>query len=96
MRDTADTSLRAYYQISQQDLCATERRVLDAMVVGQLYTRRELEALTGMRSGPVCGRVNALIKAGRIEVPGEKVCTESGNRVEALRLVTQQMELALT
>lgn len=95
MRDTAETSARAYYQVAQVEISRMERQVLEAMVVGQLYTRRELEVLTHMRSGPVCGRVNALIKAGLIEAPGEKVCTESGNRVEALRLVAQQLELAL-
>lgn len=94
-RDTAETSVRAYYQIAQADLSASEARVLKAMAVKQLYTRRELEVLAGMRSGPVCARVHALIKQGFIEVLGEKVCRESGKPVEALRLVTQQLELAL-
>ncbi|WAC75341.1 hypothetical protein OU995_11845 [Roseateles sp. SL47] len=94
--DTAETSRRAYYQIAQTDLCASERKVLSAMEVGQLYTRRQLEALTGFRSGPVCGRVHALIEKGLIEVVGEKLCPESGRPVEALRLVAQQLELALT
>ncbi|SEL12887.1 hypothetical protein SAMN05216359_105300 [Roseateles sp. YR242] len=93
--DTAETSLRAYYEIAQVDLCASERKVLKAMVVGQLYTRRQLEQLTGMRSGPVCGRVHALLEKALIEVVGEKLCPESGRPVEALRLVAQQLELAL-
>ncbi|MBB3193962.1 hypothetical protein [Roseateles terrae] len=95
-RDTAETSIRAYYEIAQADLSASERKVLHAMAVGQLYTRRQLEVLTGFRSGPVCGRVHALIEKGLIEVVGEKLCPESGRPVEALRLVAQQLELALT
>lgn len=94
--DSAHTSVRAYYAIAQFDLCASERKVLQAMEVGQLYTRRQLEQLTSMRSGPVCGRVHALIEKGLIEVVGEKLCPESGRPVEALRLVAQQLELALT
>ncbi len=93
--DAAQTSIRAYYEIAQVDLCASERKVLGAMQVGELYTRRQLEQLTSMRSGPVCGRVHALIEKGLIEVLGERICPESGRPVEALRLVAQQMELAL-
>ena len=92
-RDTADTSVRAYYELHQSEIQRQELRVLRAMQPGRLYTRRELERVTGMRTGPLCGRVNALIKAGFLEVPGNKVCAESGRVVEALRLVAQQLEL---
>ncbi|WP_067070360.1 hypothetical protein [Roseateles chitosanitabidus] len=92
-RDTADSSVRAFYEQHAGEMQRQELRILKAMAPRQLYTRRELEQLTGMRTGPLCGRVNALIKAGYLEVPGNKVCTESGRLVEALRLVAQQLEL---
>jgi len=92
-RDTAATSARAYYETRQGELERQQLRILTAMQVDRLYTRRELEVLTKVRTGPLCGRVHALIKAGFLEVVGEKLCSESGRQVEALRLVAQQLEL---
>lgn len=89
----ADTSIRAYRALTPDQLGRTSRLILDAMQDGKLYSRRELEKLTGLRSGSICGRVNKLIADGWLEVPGEKVCSESGEQVEALRLVARQMEL---
>ena len=87
------TSLTAYRSHSAADLCRTQRLILDAMQPGAIYTRRELESLTGLRSGPVCGRVFELIEAHHIEVVGEKVCSQSGKQVEALALAAVQVEL---
>jgi hypothetical protein len=87
----AETSIRAYRAI--KDLSHCQRVVVNTMQPGVLYSRRELEALTGMRSGPVCGRVAELLEAGLIEIPGEKVCNMSGKHVEALKLATVQRRL---
>ena len=89
----AETSLRAYRSLSSEDLTRTQRQILDAMQPGQTYTRRELEIVANMRTGPVCGRVKELLDAGHIEVKGEKLCTQSGRMVEALQLAAVQLEL---
>lgn len=95
MHNTAEASLRAYYEIGQPDLTACQRKILRAMQMGCLYSRRELEAATGLRSGTVCGRVKELLEAGLLEVCGLKECRESGKTVEALRLVAQQLGFLL-
>ena len=81
-----ETSLAAFRALSAADLSRTHRLILDAMQPGVIYTRRKLESLTGLRSGPVCGRVFELIEARHIEVVGETVCDQSGKKVEALAL----------
>ena len=90
-----DTSVRAYHAMTYADLTRGQRKVVDAMKPGRIYTRRELEPLTKMRSGPVCGRVNELLAKDPpvLEVVGEKLCPESGKQVEALKLAAAQLEL---
>lgn len=97
MSRVADTSLAAYRALTAENLTRCHRILLAAMKPGRLYTRRELESLTSMRSGPVCGRVRELLDAvpPLLEVAGEKVCTESGKQVEALMLTPAQMALEI-
>lgn len=97
MSRVADTSLAAYRALTPKSLTRCHRLLLAAMKPGRLYTRRELESLTLMRSGPVCGRVRELLDAvpPLIEVAGEKLCPESGKQVEALMLAPAQMALEL-
>ena len=80
----AETSISALRSLSAAELSSSYRLILRAMQPGESYTRRELESLTGLRSGPVCGRVFELIEANHIEVVGEKVCSHSGRQVQAL------------
>lgn len=95
--NVTDTSLAAYRALTPETLTRCHRILLAAMKPGRLYTRRELESLTSMRSGPVCGRVRELLDAvpPLLEVCGEKVCKESGKQVEALMLTPAQIELEL-
>ena len=71
------------------------RRVLESIANRSGCTRRELEKLASMRTGPVCGRVKELLEAGLIEVSGTKTDPESGKTVETLRLVQAQRDLFL-
>ena len=89
----SDTSVRAYRALTLDLVSRCQRQILDGMDFGRLYSRRELEKVANMRTGPVCGRVKELLEAGWLEVIGEKVCSESGKQVEALRLVALQLEL---
>ncbi|WAC72082.1 hypothetical protein OU995_21295 [Roseateles sp. SL47] len=96
MARVADTSVVAYRSMSWAHLGDAQRRVLEAMVPGQVYSRRDLEKLTGMRTGTVCGRVKELLDAQLLEVHGTKEDPESGVTVEALRLKVGQTELCLS
>lgn len=91
--DVAKTSLNAYRELHPVGIAASQLKVLRAMQPGRIYTRRELEVLTGLRTGSVCGRVKELLEGNRLEVEGLKRCAESGNLVEALKLAAVQLEL---
>ncbi|WP_341973175.1 hypothetical protein [Roseateles sp. PN1] len=88
----ASTSLDAY---RKHDFSGAKAVIVQSMQPGIKYTRRELEKLTGLRTGTVTGRVFDLIDSGAIESCGKKVCSESGEMVEALKLPAKQGELAL-
>ena len=82
----AETSLRVYRAKTPADLNRSESLIVGAMHPHKTYTRRELESLSGLRPGSVCGRVADLILGGVIKTAGEKICSESGKQVEALQL----------
>lgn len=88
-----DTSIDAFRGLSWASVTDAQRRILQAMRPGQLYSRRDLEALCRMRTGSVCGRVKELLDAGHLEVSGEKVDPDSGKTVETLRLPAVQRDL---
>lgn len=92
-RRAADTSVEAFRGLSVAAVTEGQRRVLEALQPGRLYSRRDLEALTKMRTGSVCGRVKELLDADLIEVHGTKTDPESGKTVETLRCVQAQRDL---
>ena len=90
-----DTSIVAFRGLDAAGVTDAQRRVLEAIANRSGCTRRELEKLARMRTGPVCGRVKELLEAGLIEVSGTKTDPESGKTVETLRLVQAQRDLFL-
>jgi Mn-dependent DtxR family transcriptional regulator len=55
-------------------------------------TREELSRCMKIKESSVCGRVNALIKAGLIEEHGHRF-TSTGRHAAILRAVPQQQEI---
>lgn len=89
----ADTSIEAYHAMRPVELNASQQRLMDAIEDGQDYSRSELAAITGMRLSSVCGRVNELIAAQRLEHGPQRSCRETGKTVNPVRLPREQREL---
>lgn len=87
MTAVRQTSIDAYVDTGY------ERSLQQQQVLGALgkdiNTRRELAKKLGMEASTLSGRVNELIKAGKVEVVESKItCSVTGRRVEGVRRVT--------
>ena len=65
---------------------ATQAIIIKAFRVPQYCTRRELEEITGLRTGSICGRVSKLIENGKIEKCGTRYDRDAKRNVELLRI----------
>lgn len=66
-RHTADTSSDAYRDGAARH-AAQERRVLDALRRYGPMTREQVARRLSIRLSSVCGRMNALVKAGEVRI----------------------------
>lgn len=89
----ATTSLDAYRAHSPRDLSAGQRRVLEAIRPGLDFTRTEIAHASGMSLQSVCGRVNELVSAGRLENGPRRNCSRTGNASNPVRLPSKQLDL---
>ena len=90
----AYTSLAAYRSLQDTGkLSPQEQTVLEALSRFGGMTREELAHNTGMRLSAVCGRVNALIAAGKLIERGTKRSPTSGKTAKVVRLPEGQREL---
>lgn len=84
-----DSSLDAYYgDLVASGLAAQQATVLVAMAElgGGWVSRKQIARQTGMETGTVAGRVNALIAAGLVEEePDGMPCPISGRCVHMVR-----------
>ena len=83
-----DSSLEAYYgELVVSGLAAQQATVLVAMVeLGGWVSRKQIARHTGLETGTVAGRVNALIAAGLVEEePDGMPCPISGRCVHMVR-----------
>lgn len=65
---------------------ATQAAIIKAFRAAPHCTRRELEAITRLRTGSICGRVSELLEANKIEVCGTRYDRDAKRHVELLRL----------
>jgi hypothetical protein len=92
----AETSINAYFAMLAGDKVTDgQKKVLAAFArhIGRDFTRAELEHVTGLRTGTVCGRCNELIAKGAIVDNGRRKCTVTGQNAYALRLASRQGDL---
>lgn len=78
-----DTSLQAYATLDT----STSKRIILKAVKRQGMTRRQIEAVTGLRSCQVSGRVNELIKAGVLAETTKAPCPVSGRTAWVVEVV---------
>lgn len=89
----ATTSLDAYRSHSVRALSAGQRRVMDVIRPGLDFTRSEIAHASGMSLQSVCGRVNELVAAGRLEHGPRRICSRTGNPSNPVRLPSKQLEM---
>ena len=89
----ADTSIQAYREIPVKRLSASQERLMRVIRDGCDYSRAELAILTGIPLQGVCGRVNELITAGRLEHGSKRTCSRTGQTINPVRLPIKQREL---
>ena len=78
---------------SVRDLSAGQRRVMDVIRPGLDFTRAEIAHAAGVPLQSVCGRVNELVTAGRLENGPRRICSRTGNPANPVRLPSKQLEL---
>lgn len=81
----AETSLMAYHAMAPRDLSASQARVMAAVHPGQSYSRAEIAQATGMPLQSVCGRVNELIAAKRLEHGPQRQCSITKKTINPVR-----------
>lgn len=90
----ATTSIQAYREHRDSGKVSGQaRRILDSMLGGVSYSRRELAEHTGLELSSICGRVNELVAAGLLEETPTRRCRITGKSVHPVRRVPSQPDL---
>lgn len=89
-----DTSIAAFHGHKANGFAGQHGIILAVMRPGKLYSRRQIAKASKLETSTVSGRVNELLESGQLEVCGTIYCPLSGRKVEAVKLVTVQMEIA--
>lgn len=90
------SSVDAYYAMTARGAITSGQRLVLAAFGDDPeleLTRAELQEVTGMRSGSVCGRVFELVDLGVLEERPRRTCRVTGESSHALRLAKAQREL---
>lgn len=78
----ASTSIAAYREHQAAGKIGLQaQKILDTMLAGKDYSRRELAALAGLELSSVCGRVNEMLGIGLIEEGPPRKCKVTGKTV---------------
>lgn len=81
-----ESSLDAYFDVKQTStLQDQQRKIINVMIPGKVYTRRELAVLSGIETSTVSARVNAMLNTV-VEVIGKKKDSITHKNVEAIKL----------
>jgi hypothetical protein len=85
----ADTSIEAYKEHKETGKLGRQAAtLLEKMVYGKDYSRKELSRATGFELSAVCGRVNELLALGLLEEIEPRKCTITGKRIHPIKLRT--------
>lgn len=86
-RRVSDTQSESFHSLTVKQLCHTQQMVMDCFDGSEtLLTREQIAAQTNLKLSSVCGRVRALIDAGRLQVRGSVRDLHTGKRQELLGL----------
>ena len=95
MSGVADTSIDAYRAHTVRDLSDGQALVMAYIRPTVDFTRSEIARASGIPLQSVCGRVNELVAAGRLEHGPRRNCSITGNGANPVRLPSKQLELAV-
>ena len=80
----------AYNEVQSTSKDITQAQdILSHIIPGYDYSRQELKQLTGLEINSVCGRVNELLKAGKLEQGEIRACNVTGRTIRSVRLRAQ-------
>lgn len=86
MNNIKSSSLDAYFDLKKSStLQDQQRKIVEVMIPGNVYTRRELAVLSDLETSTVSARVNAMLGTV-VEVIGKKKDSITQKNVEALTL----------
>jgi hypothetical protein len=89
----AQTSIQAYKEHQAAGKVGKQSQyILDTMMPGRTYSRRELAIASGLELSSVCGRVNELLQIGLVSEASPRRCTVTGKTVSPV-VRTQQITL---
>ncbi|MEO8021097.1 hypothetical protein [Polaromonas sp.] len=88
------TSIDTYHSPVADRFSGQCNAIVAAMTPGKLYSRRQIAKALHMETSTMAARMNSLIADGRCEVCGTLKCPITGVNVEAVKLTSQQMEIA--
>lgn len=84
--NVTNSSLDSFFDLKKSStLQDQQRKIINVMIPGKVYTRRELAVLSGIETSTVSARVNAMLDTV-VEVIGKKKDALTGKNVEALVL----------
>lgn len=84
--NVTSSSLDSFFDLKKSStLQEQQRKIINVMIPGKVYTRRELAVLSGIETSTVSARVNSMIDTV-IEIVGRKTDPITLKRVEALQL----------
>jgi hypothetical protein len=83
------TSRMAYNEVQSTGKDTTQAAdILSHVLPGYDYSRQELKRLTGLEINAICGRVNELLKAGKLEEGEMRKCNVTGRSIRPVRRVS--------
>ena len=84
----APTSIAAYRDHQAAGKIGLQsQQILDTMLPGRDYSRRELSAFAGLELSSVCGRVNEMLGIGMIEEGPPRKCKVTGKTIKPVSKV---------
>jgi Mn-dependent DtxR family transcriptional regulator len=86
----ADSSIAAYHEHRDSGALSRQKKeLLQAVLDGRDYSRRELAEATGILMSSVCGAVNELIKRGFLVHGPQRKCTITGKTINPVSRPTK-------
>lgn len=88
MTKVAYTSTKMYAKLKSEGIIGNQHTIIIRCLNGASWTltRREISKITGIEPGAVAGRVNELIKTGKLTERGKRICKITGRLAKLVRL----------